>query len=90
MRFLILILLAYVAYRLVRRFLGPVQHPPDQHTEPSPEGGLIDEMVQDPYCKTYIPKRTAVRRVVAGREYFFCSEACADRFEIEAEAHSEN
>jgi len=78
MRILILIFLAYLAYWLVRRYLGA-----GQRTEPPPEAGSIDEMVQDPLCKTYIPSRTAYRRIVAGKEYFFCSEACADRFERE-------
>lgn len=83
MRILILILMAYVAYRLVRKYLGPGQ-PSGQRTDPPPEAGSIDEMVQDPFCKTYVPRRTAYRRIVAGREHFFCSEACADRFEREA------
>jgi YHS domain-containing protein len=38
-------------------------------------------MVQDPSCKTYIPKRDARRKVIEGKEYFFCSKDCADRFE---------
>jgi len=78
-RLLIFIFLAYLAYWLVRRYLGPAQK-----SETPVEAGTVDEMVQDPFCKTYIPKRTAYRRVLAGKEYFFCSEACADRFEIEA------
>jgi YHS domain-containing protein len=45
--------------------------------------GLIDEMVQDPYCKTYIPRREAVKRVLGGREILFCSKECADKFESE-------
>ena len=77
-RLLIFAFLAYLAYWLVRRHLGP-----GQKSEPPVEAGSVDEMVQDPVCKTYIPKRTAHRRIVAGKEYFFCSEACADRFESE-------
>lgn len=79
MRLLILIALAYLAYWLVRRYLGA-----GQKMEPPSEVGSVDDMVQDPFCETYIPRRTAHRRIVAGREYFFCSEACADRFEREA------
>lgn len=85
MRLLILIFLAYIAYRLVRKYLAPAQK-----VEPPPEAGSIDEMVQDPSCKTYIPRRTAVRRIVEGREYFFCSEACADRFERQAKGDAGN
>jgi len=77
-RFLILIGLAYLAFHVIRRYLGP-----GRKTETPPESGQIDEMVQDPFCKTYVPRRTAHRRVIGGKECFFCSEACAERFEKE-------
>ena len=38
---------------------------------------MIDEMVQDPLCKTYIPLRESVKRTIDGQELFFCSDACA-------------
>jgi YHS domain-containing protein len=43
--------------------------------EPEPE-----ELVQDPYCQTYIPKRTAVRKSVKGRHYYFCNKECLRKF----------
>jgi len=39
-----------------------------------------EELVQDPYCQTYIPKRTAVRKRVEGRDYYFCSKECLRKF----------
>ena len=39
-----------------------------------------EELIQDPYCQTYIPKRTAVRKRVAGRDYYFCNKECLRRF----------
>ncbi len=76
LRLLILVALAYLFYRLVRVVLGPYRGVDRRRAN-----GVIDEMVQDPNCKTYIPKRDAIRRTVAGREYFFCSKECADKFE---------
>ena len=38
------------------------------------------DMVEDPNCHTYIPKAEAVRRVIQGKELFFCSEKCAEEF----------
>ena len=75
MRFIILVFLIYLLYRLVRGFLGL-----GKKLERSEEGGTIDEMVQDPFCKIYVPIRDAKRRVIHGREYFFCSDECADKF----------
>ncbi len=39
-----------------------------------------EELVQDPYCKTYVPKRTAVRKRVEGRDYYFCNRECLRMF----------
>jgi len=39
-----------------------------------------EELAQDPYCQTYIPKRTAVRKRVAGKDYYFCSKDCVRKF----------
>jgi uncharacterized protein len=43
--------------------------------EPEPE-----ELVQDPYCQTYIPKRTAIKKRVRGENYHFCSKGCLRKF----------
>jgi YHS domain-containing protein len=40
-----------------------------------------DEMVLDPECHTYILKDRAVTRSLDGKRSFFCSEACARRYE---------
>jgi YHS domain-containing protein len=40
-----------------------------------------DEMVLDPECHTYILKDRAVTKNLNGKTYFFCSEACARRYD---------
>ena len=42
------------------------------------------QMVQDPNCKTYVPKTEAVRKEIRQKEYFFCSEKCAAEYEQKA------
>ena len=78
MRLIILALLVYVAYRLIR---GLSRSKQEIHT--TPDGGVIDEMVQDPVCKTYVPRREAVKKVINGQAVFFCSHECASRYEKE-------
>ncbi|MFH1243514.1 MAG: YHS domain-containing protein [Pseudomonadota bacterium] len=75
-RLLILGALAYLFYRLVRVALGS-----HRSVDRKRGNGVIDEMVQDPNCRIYIPRRDARRKTVAGREYFFCSKECADQYE---------
>lgn len=77
-RFLILGILAYLLYRI-----GKWVFSPKAEIGRGRGGGVIDEMVQDPFCKTYIPRRESVKRVIEGQEYLFCSDDCADKFELE-------
>ncbi len=78
LRFLFIVILGYLIYRTLkgvfasRRLLNKDQG-----------GGMINEMVQDPFCKTYIPKRESIKRRIGGKEFFFCSNECADKFEEE-------
>ena len=80
MRLLIFAALAYLLYRVFRHYFGF-----GDRVRKTENSGVIDEMVRDPFCDTYIPVRDAKRRVINGREYFFCSEACADKFQKEKE-----
>ena len=77
-RFIILAILAYVLYRLVKGVFSP-----RVKVHRGSAQGFVDEMVQDPFCKTYVPRRDSVRRVIQGQEVFFCSDACADKYESE-------
>ncbi len=38
------------------------------------------EMVQDPSCRVYIPKNTAIRQKIGQHQYYFCSQECARKF----------
>lgn len=75
MRFIIYLVLAYLAYRVLKAVIRP-----RDRISRSEDGGVIDEMVQDPQCKTYVPRRQAVERMIEGKSYHFCSDACAAKF----------
>lgn len=38
------------------------------------------EMVHDLYCNTFIPKESAIKEVVKGKAYYFCSQECFNKF----------
>ena len=77
-KLLFFVIIGYILFRLLRTVFGS-----NRELKRTREGGVIDEMVQDPYCETYIPKRESVKRVVGGEQHFFCSRECADKFEAE-------
>ncbi|GBC60176.1 hypothetical protein DENIS_1121 [Desulfonema ishimotonii] len=39
-----------------------------------------DVMIQDPWCKTYFPRAEAVHLGIDGKDYYFCSTECRDKF----------
>jgi hypothetical protein len=39
----------------------------------------IEDLVQDPVCRTYVPRSRVVSAQIAGREEHFCSTACRDK-----------
>jgi len=68
--------IGYVIIKHVARSLGlwpQAPKPLEKDREP-------DVLVQDPVCKTFIPRREALRAEKGGATYFFCSEGCLKRF----------
>jgi len=78
MRLVIIAILAYILYLIIKKFLGS-----GKKINLGSSGGVIDEMVQDPFCKTYIPRRESLKRVIEGKEYFFCSDECVRKYKSE-------
>lgn len=67
---------AYIIYSFYR-FLKNLGRPRRQPQEPARISGV---MVKDESCQTYLPRSEALREVVDGREYFFCSKDCRQKF----------
>jgi YHS domain-containing protein len=84
LRWIIILFVGLVVYRYLRRFLAspklPKRNPPQE---------IQDEMVQDPACKVYLPKRQAkVLNTSNGMNYYFCSTQCREKFIKEAKGRS--
>lgn len=71
-RLLYYAMLAYFVYAVYKFLLGL-----GRRRRPSkPATRLSGMMVKDEACETYIPKEEAIREVIDGKEYFFCSKDC--------------
>jgi len=75
LRLIIIAAALYLLYRILKGALVQKRRPVDQT-----RGEIIDELVQDPNCKLYIPSRSSVKKVIEGHTYSFCSEECAKRY----------
>jgi hypothetical protein len=80
-RFIALAVLAFLIFLIIRAsvnsFLTGLRGGP--RGAPSRRAGL-DELVKDPICETYIPRRKAISRGSGSEIRYFCSAACADKF----------
>ncbi len=47
-------------------------------------GASRDQMVQDPVCRVYVPKESALTTTVGEQTYYFCSKECVQVFERRA------
>jgi YHS domain-containing protein len=76
LKWIIILIALYLAYRLLRR---SIQFKASQGKRAPAE--IQDEMVQDPVCKTYVPKRLALEGNRSDREkVYFCSTECRDNY----------
>jgi YHS domain-containing protein len=86
-RFVALAIVAIIVYLLLRSIVsafvaglrGGASRNPSRRA-------LRDELVKDPVCETYVPRRSAITRTApGGATYHFCSTACADQFQAPSE-----
>lgn len=71
MKFLILLLVGYLVYRMVRGKAAPELQKESAATE----------TFQDPVCGVYVSEADAVVGNMEGKRYHFCSIGCLQQFE---------
>jgi YHS domain-containing protein len=71
--FTILFSILYYVLRLLVKNIFSLGKKPDRDIE-------AEELVQDPCCQTYIPKKSAIRKKIAGRVLHFCSKECLTKY----------
>jgi len=77
-KLLALALLFYVGYRIVTMFKS--KKPQDvkaYRVDETPKG---EDLVQDPFCKTYVPKSQAYAKEIDGKTHYFCSKECFEKY----------
>ncbi len=80
-RFIVLALVAYVFYRALKNWItgGGSGGSRKQATGRQAD----DVLIQDPICKTYFAQRDGVHLRHKGRDLYFCSQKCRERYLLE-------
>ena len=81
-RLLILAVLLYIAWRLIRNLIRKkIEDEAVKKQKNKAAGAKVEDiLVEDPVCHTLIPKHQAVRLRQEGKDYYFCSDTCCDKF----------
>lgn len=78
-RLFVFLILIYIVYRVIKSISA--LHGGKKQNYKS-ERILTDgeDLVEDPVCHRYIPISQAYKKEISGREYFFCSRECSDKY----------
>jgi YHS domain-containing protein len=76
---LIVLILIYVGYKVVTslRRIKSRETGDDRGYAAPPKG---EDLVQDPFCATYVPKSQSYVKEIDGREKYFCSRECCEKY----------
>lgn len=74
-----ILILLYVGYRVVTMFRRVKSQEVKGYRvdAATPKG---EDLVQDPFCKTYVPKSQAYLNEIEGRPQYFCSRECCEKY----------
>lgn len=78
-KILVILILLYVSYKIITMFRRvKSQELKGYRVEDAPPRG--EDLVQDPLCKTYVPKSQAYLQEIEGRPQYFCSRECCEKY----------
>lgn len=77
-RFLIVAGVVCLCYRLLKSWkLKDTQG----NTGVGKTGNVVDDvMIKDPFCEAYFPRKNGVHLLIDGKDVYFCSTECRDKF----------
>jgi YHS domain-containing protein len=78
-RFLIYAFMGYLGFKIVQKMASHLFSREIPGSRPKSEVEA-DELVQDPVCKVFVPRRNALKAHKNGEDFFFCSEGCRKKF----------
>ena len=79
LRFILTVITLYLVYRVVKGFFLPSARPPEE--SPPPTTAINGEdLVEDPYCHTYVPISDAYSVSLDGKTVYFCCKECFEKY----------
>lgn len=80
-RLIIFIALIYLLYKMIKTF-HRLKSERNENLQSKSTTDRGEELVEDPVCHTYIPLSQAYKKTISGKDYYFCSKQCSDKYTI--------
>jgi len=71
--FVFLLLILFITLQYLVKGIAALKKKSSRESEP-------EELVQDPHCQTYIPKKSALKRRIGGKLLYFCNQGCMENY----------
>ena len=78
-RFIILFIVGYVLYRSLKSWIFPAASS-SRSVSSKTTAEIDDVMIKDPFCEAYFPKRNGGHLNISGKDLYFCSNQCKDKY----------
>lgn len=79
-RIVLVAVIIWLLYRLIYNWFKKPEKTADEGQASIAKDESLQEMVQDPVCKVYLPRQQAIELKLARGSHFFCSEECREKF----------
>ena len=80
MRFIIYTFILYLAYKFLKGLFGAKEASYEDVPSQKRQATNGDDLVEDPYCHTYVPMSNAYKKAENGKIIYFCSKKCLDEY----------
>lgn len=79
-RFVIICVIIYCVYRLVKWIIFTPRIESPNQRERRPSEIKSEDLIEDPFCHTYVPLSQAYKAMIDGNPVYFCSQKCCDKY----------
>lgn len=79
-KYIFIFILIYLLYRLLKKYISGSRDATVESRKWNQQGEVEDEVIKDPHCGVYYPKRAMIPVKVEGSILYFCSENCKNAY----------
>lgn len=80
LRVILVFIILYVMYRIMRHIIGWDKHKRRSVSNRHSRETVMEELVEDPVCHTYLPISQAIMWEGKGEKRYFCSQTCLKQY----------